>query len=136
MEQKQIIEGNKIIAEFMGKTRRYETTIEIFYDNLKYHSSWDWLMPVVEKIEGIDADKNMIDGTGRNFHFDIGKRFTRVIYDWNSYSISHEQLNMETFGKFKESFQEYRHSFFDNNKLHSTWRAVVDFINWHNATNK
>ncbi len=48
------IEGNKLIAEFMklwkgvgcyGYGNNYYG-----FDNLKYHSSWDWLMPVVEKI--------------------------------------------------------------------------------------
>ena len=40
-------ENNKMIAEFMGK--------EIYqhYHESNYHSSWDWLMPVVEKIESL-----------------------------------------------------------------------------------
>ena len=63
-------EKNKLIAEFMGfenasnfvggslemrkktkikfGTQQYES---YKYDDLKYHSSWVWLMPVVEKIE-------------------------------------------------------------------------------------
>ena len=36
----------------------------IFKDSLEYHSSWDWLMPVVEKIESnenfIDISKNYV----------------------------------------------------------------------------
>ena len=47
METKEIIENNKLIAEFM-KNRCYET--------LKYHSSWDWLMSVVEKIELLEIN--------------------------------------------------------------------------------
>jgi hypothetical protein len=61
------IEGNKLITEFMGAKydgRKYM----IFPDgrhivhgdeydsDLKYHSSWDWLMPVVEKIEALGYD--------------------------------------------------------------------------------
>lgn len=54
---------NKLIAEFMGLTEPYELpqhgTIrpngdfktEFTLDQLKYNSSWDWLMPVVGKIE-------------------------------------------------------------------------------------
>tara|TARA_R110000824_G_scaffold28206_6_gene95072 strand:- start:1806 stop:2102 length:297 start_codon:yes stop_codon:yes gene_type:complete len=50
---------NKLIAEFMG----HEPIVkgdDVYYelneirltsaDDLRYHTSWDWLMPVVEKI--------------------------------------------------------------------------------------
>lgn len=60
-----IIEGNKIIAEFIGykysekrgchytgirndETGQHQDYTE--YWNLKYHSSWDWLKPVIDKI--------------------------------------------------------------------------------------
>ncbi len=57
---------NKLIAEFMGWDIKLPTTIptnlhlsnleldnkEIF--DLKFHTSWDWLMPVVEKIEQVN----------------------------------------------------------------------------------
>ncbi len=40
---------NKLIAEFMGNGKEYE--IDINTKTLKsYHTSWDWLMPVVQKI--------------------------------------------------------------------------------------
>ena len=65
------IEGNKLIAEFMGGKveqfvwRKYEPMGVSFAEqvhglqahllhDLEYHTSWDWLMPVVEKIEKID----------------------------------------------------------------------------------
>lgn len=58
------MEENKLISEFMGY-KTYEHTdsvaITLTEDNgfstdyghvhTKYHTSWDWLMPVVEKIE-------------------------------------------------------------------------------------
>lgn len=63
MTNEEILEGNKLIAEFMGLE-----TITLKVDNngegicikkpmattqipVKYHESWDWLMPVVIKIE-------------------------------------------------------------------------------------
>ena len=71
------IEGNKLIAEFMGSSfktykkghiRKDTVTVCYFDDgmspfsggvsieNLKYHSSWDWLMPVVEKCLTISVE--------------------------------------------------------------------------------
>ena len=59
-------EKNKLIAEFMGFVYKWQPKHNYFcrpehsmennefsyaIDDLKYHSSWDWLMPVVEKIE-------------------------------------------------------------------------------------
>jgi hypothetical protein len=53
-----IEEGNKLIAEFMGW--RYISDGDVMFLNqntpakpinrLQFHSSWDWLMPVLEKI--------------------------------------------------------------------------------------
>jgi len=60
------MEENKLIAEFMGMEKqrhsdgRYLFTTDIdeikgvdtrFWEQLYFHVSWDWLMPVVEKIE-------------------------------------------------------------------------------------
>ena len=39
-------EANKLIAEFMGYGSPYR----------KYHTSWDWLMPVIDKLKFIDPD--------------------------------------------------------------------------------
>ncbi len=57
METNQIIESNKLIAEFMG----YKIKGGLWGEQPKYNSSWDWLMPVVEKIEmlNIDGDKQI-----------------------------------------------------------------------------
>ena len=40
-------ENNKLIAEFMGLR---STGLSIYKPSeYKYHTSWDWLMPVIEK---------------------------------------------------------------------------------------
>jgi len=64
---------NKLIAEWMGLSHCSEGWITIPYhgreevaeeeivDKLQYHTSWDWLMPVVEKctqIGFIDTDSD------------------------------------------------------------------------------
>lgn len=71
MTTNNIQEGNKLIAEFMGgilwrvsrndNIDRIKMTHTAFPDKmltckiseLRYHSSWDWLMPVVQKIKEV-----------------------------------------------------------------------------------
>lgn len=50
-------EGNRLIAEFMGLYMRKGDTYpygkpnaEVNYREAEYHTSWDWLHPVIEKI--------------------------------------------------------------------------------------
>lgn len=52
------IEGNIIIATYIGKARNfdcetvYNINNELFHsDSLMFHSSWEWLMPVVKRIK-------------------------------------------------------------------------------------
>ena len=64
------MEDNKLIAEFMGWDVKSLTTIppnlhlsNLEIDNgdvieLQYHTSWDWLMPVIEKIMDISFQDN------------------------------------------------------------------------------
>jgi hypothetical protein len=59
-EQEYIMRDNKIIAEFMGmelgddKTMYYDDAENLHpptpINELKYHTSWDWLMPVANEI--------------------------------------------------------------------------------------
>tara|TARA_R110002126_G_scaffold233844_2_gene378001 strand:- start:41 stop:460 length:420 start_codon:yes stop_codon:yes gene_type:complete len=55
-------ENNKLIAEFMGwKPNEHHWCLNGDKD-LQYHTSWDWLMPVVRKIVDIccnDDDDNL-----------------------------------------------------------------------------
>lgn len=66
MTQEQILEGNKLIAKFMGYSKcginfyREKTTIGKggWFKDPKYHSSFDWLMPVVKEIRKHWHDDN------------------------------------------------------------------------------
>ncbi len=52
---KDTIEGNKLIEGFAGIAKLHTNFGEkIDYKNLHYHTSWDWLMPVVKKIEQME----------------------------------------------------------------------------------
>jgi len=68
-------ENNKLIAEFMRLEIINADIIlyaidEIAYpiNKLQYHTSWDWLMPVVEKIESLNTNNNVtVNITERTF---------------------------------------------------------------------
>ena len=64
------MEENKLIAEFMGTEWHKNIDLDFFKDvciisssNIpyKFHSSWDWLMPVIEKIQDIFVDNPELD---------------------------------------------------------------------------
>ena len=54
--------NNKVIAEFMNVPKFKKASSR----KMLYNKSWDWLMPVVEKIEGAGLDPHeMIDSSLR-----------------------------------------------------------------------
>lgn len=140
MKNEEIVEGNKLIAEFMCMKNDDGTFyVNIYggfpegtlhfinlpinyhwpmngFDSHKWNSSWDWLMPVVEKIEHLYEDKHTLPRFEINSHhstFDI-KDFECVC---GSYSSSPEKV------KF-------------NSKIEATWHVVVEFIKWYNDNKK
>jgi len=86
--------NNKLIAEFMEletsdgcyfkhltKKGNIELTHHIL---LQYHISWDWLMPVVEKIDDMFGNDNQVDDSINKVHnavllFDIDESYQAVI---------------------------------------------------------
>ena len=115
--------GNKLIAEFMipnwellksvnynGEIERENLYIATLmcsneYNDLKYHTSWSRLMPVVEKIEDL------------GYYTEINKK----INGGNYVHISDNSLN-------KDIAQSYGLS----SKINAVWLAVVEFIKWYN----
>ena len=55
---------NKLIAEFMGiesfkdslaSLHQGKISVDVdLYEQAQYHTSWDWLMPVLEKVEQVN----------------------------------------------------------------------------------
>jgi hypothetical protein len=89
-----IQENNKMIAEFMQSIEDglyldglyfYEGR---YYDtNMEFHKSWDWLMPVVDKIEDMGCEivttngKCTISGANDYYGESIGKSRRGATYD-------------------------------------------------------
>ena len=74
LTQQEIEEGNKLIAEFEGMVytnddpkayaQGYMFSKElgaITVADLQYHESWDWLMPIVEKLSNEFTLKNKVE---------------------------------------------------------------------------
>lgn len=116
-------EGNKLIAEFMGGI--YHSKLFHIGENqiwlprhnmceqsrLKYDSSWDWLMPVVEKIEKI------VLNNGDCFQISIGKHKISII---RKDKLANPYLKEEIYIPVNGA------------KIEATWIAVVQFIEWYN----
>ena len=77
---------------------------------LKYNSSWDWLMPVVEKIE---KETDAV--------FQIYKRAVVCIYDYNKWQLDESLIDLRKQYNIRE-----------NTKIEAVWLAVVEFIKWYN----
>ena len=116
------MENNRIIAEFMevntfrfGTITKYQTfnpnkedrdypeNLD-FAKDLMYNKSWDWLMPVVEKIENLNIvsfEKNLQEEGGYQVLFTKG----------DDIIISH----------------------YAKNSIDATYRAVIEFIKTNNV---
>jgi hypothetical protein len=88
---------NKLIAEFMDLK---STGLSIYKESdYKYHTSWDWLMPVVEKIDEV-SDENTL------FKIEYNRAF---VEDIENYHIFIDVIA--------------------SSRLEATYKAVVEFIN-------
>jgi hypothetical protein len=105
-------ENNKLIAEFMEfkiptHIRQDQKWIKAFISklHLHYNTSWDWLMPVVEKIESELTDGNV---------FTIEKNYCNIPVPYGVFDIvTEEDTKLESVYKavvqyvsFKSSLKE------------------------------
>ena len=104
-------ENNKLIAEFMKWDILNDMTYSkatkgkwVELDKLKFHSNWNWLMEVVEKIESLHESNNVLIGTN-------------ITYVQIHNKVSNEQ---ETFKGVS------------NIKIQAVYNTCVEFIKWYN----
>lgn len=139
MTEKEILEGNKLIAEFMEcelNRNKYHIPQHIQYSSfnggsmtcdflitmLKYHKSWDWLMSVVDKIENIELkERNFID----YFNFCIMPDCIII----NKQSNEEKPMIVVNKSESVGSINHSMHIFED--KVSAVFCAVVEFIKWY-----
>lgn len=118
------IEGNRLIAEFMGYSlRKIDGEMEWDYNpidnphgsyptlrlpicgtsenNLRFHESWDWLMPVVEKIDSLLMDDKFVT-----------VQMNRTLIEMPEHGLTIEGLG--------------------DSWIEAAYNAVVEFIQWYN----
>lgn len=114
-------ESNRLIAEFMGvkmhidadNPNNYERYVQIpntscpngyHVKEARYDSSWDWLMPVVDKIESLGF--------------------------WSEIQGGVQAVTI--FGKVNTGVDIISEDDKGYTKIQSVYAAVIRFINWHN----
>ena len=92
------MENNKLIAEFMGLNIDRGVQADYMEHELKYHTSWDWLMSVVDKMESMGCFVKHHHGDCIVYKIDEKENYRCII----------EMIGL--------------------NKLENTYKAVVEFI--------
>lgn len=106
MPEQEILEGNKLISKFMGVDDGIPHDHQGIY---LYHSSWDWLMPVWNKIQ-----------RWGKFEFGI---------DWEQ-SIGEMFITISTTKTNKFTFR-----WLYSGDIKDVFYVVVEFIKWYNSQN-
>lgn len=123
MTNEEIIEGNKLIAKFMGgkfRKSKDKNTLNKYFDlkdkgyfyyenEICYHASWDWIMPVVEKIESFGFYTNILSADNDN----------------KKHAMHITLVN-----------EEEQYSLWYESKILAVYKAVVEFIKWYNQNTK
>ena len=126
MTNEEIIEGNKLIAKFMGgkfRKSKDKNALDKYFDlkdkgyfyyenEICYHASWDWIMPVLEKIEQI--------GCIIEISYSL-VCMCRICVIWKKHEKALNIIN-------------------DNNgglePIIAIYKSVVEFIKWYNQNTK
>jgi len=118
LTQEEIKEGNKLIAQFMGDY--FDTGLEPSYyirynkeykiEESQYHNSWDWMMPVVDKINGM----------GKAYSFAIFKSYVSLTVEKGG----------KVFKDFSFAYSEYITA--TQTGKEAAFKLLVKFVKWEN----
>jgi hypothetical protein len=118
-----ISESNILLAEFLGYKKASDS---YWYKEgkppltiLLFDTSWDWLMEVVEKIEGLE--KPITDNPNL-----IGK------FEIYEIHIQHRHIKIYAHGEVTKEVVDLRSSD-SSTKIEAVYNACVKFVEWYNA---
>jgi|688.fasta_scaffold106141_6 hypothetical protein len=134
-------ENNKLIAEFMGRSISPITLAEFrklkprdkhlvngaFVEDLQYHSDWNWLMEVVEKIKtmGYFVSMDYLGNSGYiPTNYSSTERIAQVSHKPNP-NVSNPPTSANPV--FINEFDEPKEALYN---------LIVRFIKWYNEQNK
>ena len=99
--------------------------------HLEFHKSWDWLMPVVEKIESLDLKEYGYQWEGIDGKTEYNNGSICVEIERNRCWI-YMNLQLDPFHTFNEKSRGIEFP----TKIEATYAAVVEFIEWYNERKK
>ena len=128
LDQTKILEYNKLIAEFMGYTvynKRYprnhnygapemEPAKYCILEKLKYHKSYDALIPVILEIEDV------------GYHVDINSGLRRINIISKDFHSSQNEVFL-----YNEEFRGNSSLYESLTPIECIYSAVINFIKWY-----
>jgi hypothetical protein len=138
-------ENNKLFAEFLGRSGKIKKNLYswngidnllsdywVCAEDMKFHSNWEWLMQVIEKIETTSYNvpenlrrgfmKNTLKATGViNSSYDDRSEFL----GWSSSAWLGTKTIFDS-TMLGEDIERY------NTKIEACYNACLGFIKWHN----
>lgn len=142
---------NELIAEFLGyvNTTPSDKDFNIYEKqngelgrlietmSMKFHSDWNWLMKVVEKIEILGSNTIM----GRVLYSRFVIEHNNIILNWssnNNYQLSIETLPSWKNGRKNVISKEYKRIKLSKEatKIEAIYATCIEFIKWYNQQTK
>ena len=120
--------SDKLIAEFMGCNFSEDS---YSHNDIEYKTSWDWLMPVIEKIESLDLSEYGYQWEGIDGETEYNNGSICVEIEQNQCWI-YMNLSLDPMHTLNENTHRMK---FDT-KLDATYAAVVEFIEYYNILTK
>lgn len=119
-------EENKLIVKFLNNKVivtgqhifEYNIPKDISYENLLFHKSWDWLIPVFEKIKYIED--NQEEFFGEDYYI---ISFEIDLLNGVDIKIDKKRIFMQT-------------AFGEGQLIDALHGGVIEFIKWYNKNDK